>query len=228
MTAQELIDNDASKDYLERLLLATQIEKVEAEKEKLLQEGKKFKWEAIREERFELVRAAESRDANIYTFSEMVSQKTVNEAMEKLGEFTRLADPDKPLEVVLNSPGGAVLDGLALYDYLRLLAEDRQVTVTALGTAASMGSVILQAGNTRRMGRNAWMLIHEVSKGAIGNVSELKAEAEFAESLWHTLSDILAERSTFTARQIRNKAKNKDWWLSSKEALQYGFVDEIV
>lgn len=199
----------------------------EAGAAKLAAETDKLSWEAKREERFHTDRTAEHQYSNLYTFSDKVELRSVNTAMEKIGEWTRRS-PDQPLGVMLNSVGGSVLDGLALYDYLRLQALDRQVNITALGTAASMGSVILQAGSHRAMGRHAWMLIHEVSKGAIGNVSELKAEAEFAESLWHTLSNILAERSTLTARQVRNKAKNKDWWLDAEEALKFGFIDEIV
>lgn len=227
MTAMSMLDNGATKEYLERVLLAHEIDRVDAEKEKLHQESKKLQWDAHREERQNRDKDSEKQYENIYTFSDKIEQATVKKAMEEMGMWTR-RNPDMGLEVVLNSPGGEVLQGLALYDFLRLLQEKVEVTVTALGTAASMGSVILQAGTTRRMGSNAWLLIHEVNKGAIGNVSELKNELEFAESLWENITEILAERSTLSARQIRNKAKNKDWWMNAKEALKYGFVDEII
>jgi ATP-dependent Clp protease protease subunit len=225
---------DLTQEDLLKMKTIAEINKFRAEEkkslldsEKVSKESLKLDWDIKGAERHNRDKESEKQYSMTYTFNEEVSQKTVGLAMSEISQWAR-RDEDMPLDIVLNSPGGAVLDGLALYDFLRLMCESRHVTVTALGKAASMGSVILQAGSERIMGANAWLLIHEVSKGAIGNVSELKAEAEFADSLWKNLSVILSERSTLSALQIRNKAKNKDWWLTAPEALKLGFIDRIV
>jgi ATP-dependent Clp endopeptidase proteolytic subunit ClpP len=165
--------------------------------------------------------------ARIYTFYEQVKSESVSKCMEKLGEWSR-RDPGQPIKIILNSPGGSVLDGLALYDYIRELRTlGHQVEVIALGMAASMGGVLLQSGDKRTMGKNAWLLIHEVSTGAIGNISEMEEELEFSKRLQDGIVSILAERSSMTTTQIKRKWKKTDWWLSAQEALELGFVDAI-
>lgn len=147
--------------------------------------------------------------------------------MEDLGVWAR-RDIGKPITIIFNSPGGAVIDGLALYDFIDDLKEKGvQVTTIARGMAASMGGVLLQAGNKRIVGKNAHVLIHEVSKGSIGKVSEIEDDIKFAKKLQERLVDILAERSTMTTNQIKNKWKRKDWWLGADECVKFGFADEI-
>lgn len=170
---------------------------------------------------------ASSEYARIYTFYDAVGGSSVRAAMKDLGIWSR-RDPGENLKIVFNSPGGSVVDGLALYDFIQELKDaGHNVETVALGWAASMGGILLQAGHTRVMGRNAYMLIHEVSSINIGKTSEMEDELKFTKRLQDRLLDILAERSTLSKNQIRQRWKRKDWWLDASEALDYGFVDEI-
>lgn len=168
-----------------------------------------------------------SDSARIFPFYGAVSKGAVAGCMDALTQWFR-EDPDKPITIVFNSPGGDVIEGLALYDQIHMLRnEGAKVDTHTLGQAASMGGVLLQAGETRHMSPHAYMLIHEVSGGAIGNASELADQYEFITRLQDSLVHILAERSKLTPEEIQDKWKRKDWWLDAREALDLGFVDVI-
>jgi ATP-dependent Clp endopeptidase proteolytic subunit ClpP len=187
---------------------------------------KRLKLKSERE--YQRRKAADASAARIYTFTAGVNSDTVARAIDTVGQWVR-EDRTRPVEVVFNSPGGAVFAGLGLYDFLRLVDEaGTPVTTTATGYAASMGGVLLQAGSTRRMTPNAWLMIHEVSSIAIGKSSELADNAELSKRLYDQLVGILAERSSLSAAQIKRKSDRRDWWLGAGEALEHGFVDEIV
>lgn len=146
------------------------------------------------------------------------------DAIDLYSELT----PGGDIEIHIHSPGGYVFSGFAIYDHLiHTQNQGHYVTTVAHGYAASMAGIILQAGQTRIMTPDAYMMIHEISTGAIGKLSELTDEAKLSARLQERLFDKLAERSTLTARQIRNRVARKDWWLDADEALGYGFVDEI-
>jgi len=164
----------------------------------------------------------------VYTFSEPVSKSSVDKCIAQLATWLRQATGDLSLEIVFNSPGGAVIDGLALFDFIRhVRSQGHHVTTICLGMAASMAGVLLQAGDVRAMGREAVVLIHEVSFGAGGKMSEVEDEVAFGKMLQSRLLKILAERSTLTERQIAHRWKKTDWWLASEECLELGFVDEV-
>lgn len=227
-----LIDEDTgdipySEDELKKLKIAKEIEKLHAE-------AIRAKWDAERleqEARLALNNnkyiESKAEFARVYTFYNPVKNSTVYDAIREISHWAR-RDPELPIKVVLNSPGGSVLDGLAFYDFLIDLRESgHHVEVVALGMAASMGGIILQAGTERTMGKNAWLLIHEVSDVVIGNFSEMEDQIEFTKRLQDNLLEILAERSNMTATQIKRKWKKKDWWLSAAEALELGFIDKV-
>lgn len=175
----------------------------------------------------QLDREASLNQAQIFQFFEPVTGGTVEHAIGMLGLWSRRS-PGSDITVVLNSPGGGVTAGLALYDFIgELKAKGHQVTTETRGYAASMGGVLLQAGHERVIGPNAYLMIHEVSDLGIGKLSELKDQVEFAERLQERLLDILAERSTMTKQAIRRKWKRKDWWLDAEEAVKHGFADRI-
>lgn len=151
----------------------------------------------------------------------------MQECIEDLGTWRR-QDPKQPIKIIFNSPGGSVFEGLALYDYIQETRESgTRVDTMALGMAASMGGVLLQAGETRTMSRHSYLLIHEVSAGAMGNVSELEDELKFTKRLQDRLLSILSERASMTKQQIARKWKKTDWWLDAQEALALGFCDEV-
>jgi ATP-dependent Clp endopeptidase proteolytic subunit ClpP len=175
-----------------------------------------------------LQRARASADAaRILTFYGEVSPGMVLDAMTELGRWAR-RDPGDPIRLIFNSPGGTLWDGLALFDYiLELRSLGHVVETVALGRAASMGGILLQAGTTRIMGANAWMLLHEVSAGTFGSTSEMAEDLAFTTRLQDRCLELLAARSNLTARQIKAKWRKKDWWISSAEALEMGFVDQV-
>jgi ATP-dependent Clp endopeptidase proteolytic subunit ClpP len=148
--------------------------------------------------------------------------------MAELGTWSRRT-PGSEITVIFNSPGGSVLDGLALFDYLQQLkAIGHPVKTMALGRAASMGAVLLQAGSHRVIGRNAFLLIHEVSHQSVGKVSEMEDSVGFTKRLQQRLLAILSERSHLTEREIQRKWARKEWWVDAEEAVELGLADELL
>lgn len=173
------------------------------------------------------MREASEWENRIFVFDSAVGASSVQECMRVLGMWVR-RDHAQDITVVFNSPGGSVFDGLALYDFIQQLREaGTRVDTTTLGIAASMGGILLQAGETRRMSRHSYLLIHEVSSGAHGKMSELEDELKFANRLQTRCVDILASRSKLSASKIKTKWRRKDWWLDAYEALDQGFCDEV-
>ena len=170
---------------------------------------------------------ADASANHIYTFWNEVNEDTVKECIAELSLWHRQS-PKCPITIVLNSPGGSVVEGLALYDFLMGLRRKRHhLTVIVLGEAASMGGVLLQVGNTRVMGRNAFLMIHEISYGAYGKSAEHRDEMALVKKMESKLLRILTKRSTFSVRELRARWERKDWWLDAKEAVANGFVDKI-
>lgn len=170
---------------------------------------------------------AGDRFHHIYTLNESVNARSSQNAIEALALWHR-TDPKCEIEFIINSPGGSVIEGMALFDYLTMLRRaGHKITTTTLGMAASMGGILLQAGDHRVMGKEAYILIHEVAFGAGGKIGEVEDSVAFSKMIQKRILDILSSRSTMTAKQIDAKWKRKDWWLDSDEALKLGFVDEV-
>lgn len=170
---------------------------------------------------------ATDADAREYTFFDGVDWETCKTGLIELNKISRRF-PKEPLTVTLNSPGGSVLAGLALYDHIReLAARGHHMTVKVRGMAASMGGILLQAGDTRIVGEEAMVLIHEVSSGTSGPVSHMQDRIDFSKQLWEKLAKILAKRSRLTVEEIKQKCFKFDWWLSAEEAVKLGFADKI-
>lgn len=138
--------------------------------------------------------------------------------------------PGAPITVVLNTPGGSVLPGLGLYDDLRTLSEQgHHITTKVRGYAASFGAILLQAGDTRLVGTESHLMIHEISSLSIGKLHEQENELEFTKKLNLRLFTIMASRTggKWTGAKLYAKAKAKDLWLSSSEAVEWGLADAI-
>ncbi len=178
---------------------------------------------------------AEAQEARNYIFSETVSDLTIKAAISDLGKLSRRF-PGQPLTIILTSPGGSVRHGFALYDYLRYMSKQgHEITVIVLGMAASMGGILLQAGDKRIIGQESEVLIHEVSAGTAGNITHMQESVDTFARLWNKLAHILARRAkatgkknTMTVPQIKKKSKNFDWWLDADEAVKLGFADSIL
>jgi ATP-dependent Clp protease protease subunit len=134
----------------------------------------------------------------------------------------------KEVTLEINSPGGYVLAGFALYDsLLEARAAGLKITTKCYGYAASMAGVMMQAGTKRIMTPNSWFMVHEMSAGAIGKFSELQDEVDLVSRMMDQGLAILADRSTLSQKQIKNRASRRDWWMSAAEAVKYGFADSI-
>lgn len=159
--------------------------------------------------------------------NDVVNPRTADEWISALQHW-ELRDPGEPIEITINSPGGSVLHGLALYDtILRLRRKGHHVTTRGTGLIASMATILMQAGDTRILDANSWFMIHEVSAGAMGTTSDMEEQVAFVKRLNDRLHTILAERSSLSKKQILNRTKKKDDWLSAEEAVALGFADKV-
>jgi len=129
------------------------------------------------------------------------------------------------LEVLVNSPGGVVHEGLAIYN--ELATHPANVTVTVSGLAASMASAIAMAGNRIRMARNGMLMIHNPWNVAVGDKDDLRKAADVLEKFGTSLVRIYAERTGLELDEVQ-AMMDTETWLDADEALAKGFVDEIV
>lgn len=183
-------------------------------------------FELLREMRHFEKTTSSLEEQRILTFSGVVRSESVSRAAMYLTEFA--VRNQEPITIRIMSPGGSVLDGLALYDAIQETKRlGVKVETVGIGYTASMAGVLLQAGTHRVMSANAYFHIHEVSGGSIGSVNEMKDSVQFTEKLWVHLSDILAAGSTFEAEELRDWVERRDRWMTAQEALAYGFVDEV-
>ena len=187
-----------------------------------------------KEKEYEAVKAGDIYN-RVFYFADSVNAKSVKACMDRLTYWNR-TDPGCDIQIIFNSPGGDVVDGMALFDYIQVLRrQGHTVTTTTLGYAASMAGILLQAGDKRQMGKEAWVLIHEASFGAVGSYGEVEDRLKWVEKVQERILDIFATRaaasdapSPMTRAQIKKNWHRKDWWLSSDDCLKYGFVDEVL
>jgi ATP-dependent Clp endopeptidase proteolytic subunit ClpP len=160
---------------------------------------------------------------------DVIAPKNVYAWIDALEHWSR-RDPGEPITININSPGGSVTHGLALYDTIqRLRRKGHKVTVHGQGMVASMASVLLQAGDERVLDKRAKLLIHEGSNTLRGdyNAGEMEDIQFFNKLVTNDLLDIYVERSNMTRKQIETKWKRRDWVMTADEALKYGFVDRV-
>jgi ATP-dependent Clp endopeptidase proteolytic subunit ClpP len=180
----------------------------------------------------EIARLNSDAHHRLYQFTGGVEASTVDRCMAQLRQWDRL-DPACPIEIIFNSPGGAVIAGMALFDLIVRLSlrggGRHHVTVGAQGYAASMAGILLQAGDHRWIGQQSYLMIHEISAGTGGKIGEMKDDVKFYDAICARVVDIFVERAggKITKRKFIDSWTRSDWWLLSDEALSYGFVDEI-
>lgn len=141
--------------------------------------------------------------------------------------FLQMEDPAKDINVYVNSPGGSVTAGLAIYDTLQFVKCD--IATYCLGQAASMGSFLLAAGTKgkRYSLPNARVMIHQPWGGAQGTASDIHIQAKEILKLKDQLNGILAKHTGKTKEQIE-KDTDRDYFMSAAEARDYGIVDHVV
>ena len=135
-------------------------------------------------------------------------------------------DPESPITMYLNTPGGSVYDGLAIYDTMQYISNEVQTVCT--GLAASMGSVLLCAGEKGKRFAlpHSRIMIHQPLGGAHGQASDIEITAKEILKLKGELYQIIADHSGKTLKQIEKDA-DRDHWLTAKEAVEYGMIDDI-
>lgn len=141
--------------------------------------------------------------------------------------FLQMQDPKKDIHIYINSPGGSVTAGLAIYDTMQFLTCD--VNTYCIGIAASMGAVLLTAGTEgkRFCLPNSHVMIHQVSGGAQGTAADVERTFGFMINLKKRLNAILSKHTGKTEKQIEKDA-DRDNYMCGKDAAAYGLVDKVL
>jgi ATP-dependent Clp protease protease subunit len=136
-------------------------------------------------------------------------------------------DPDKEISLYINSPGGSVYAGLAIYDTMRFIKPD--VQTICVGIAMSMGALLLAGGaKGKRMALpNSKILIHQVSSGFSGQATDIEIHAKEIIALRTKLDEILASHTGQPLERIA-KDTDRDFFMSSEEAKEYGIIDQVI
>jgi len=158
-----------------------------------------------------------SEEVNDVTASLVVAQLLYLEAQ----------DPDKDIQFYINSPGGSITSGMAIYDTMQYIKAD--VSTICIGMAASMGAFLLSAGTKgKRMALpNAEVMIHQPSGGSRGQATDIQIQAERILKMKQNLNKILAENTGKSIEQIERDCE-RDYFMSAQEAVEYGILDKVI
>jgi len=141
--------------------------------------------------------------------------------------FLENQDPDKDIKLYINSPGGSVTAGMAIYDTMQYIKPD--VSTICVGMAASMGAVLLTAGekDKRFCLPNSEVMIHQVMGGTEGQASDIQIHAERIVKMKHKLNEIIAKH---TGKPVKKVEKDADryYFIGAREAVEYGLVDKVI
>jgi ATP-dependent Clp protease protease subunit len=141
--------------------------------------------------------------------------------------FLESEDPDKDINFYVNSPGGLVTAGMAVYDTMQYIKPD--ITTVCIGQAASMGAVLLTAGtaNKRYSLPNSRILIHQPMGGFQGQASDIEIQAKEILRMKDTLNHILVKHTGQDISRIQNDT-DRDYFMSGEEAQKYGIIDHVI
>ena len=136
-------------------------------------------------------------------------------------------DPDRDIFLYINSPGGSITAGMAIYDTMQYVQND--VATVAMGLAASMGQFLLSAGakGKRYALPHARIMMHQPSGGIGGTASDIKIQAEQMLHIKKQMAELIAEQTGQTLEQVERDS-DRDRWFTSDEAKEYGFIDHVV
>lgn len=139
---------------------------------------------------------------------------------------TKKGDMHEDIYFYINSPGGSVHAGLAIYDTMKLLKSD--VVTICTGYAASMGMFLLSGGTKgkRYATENSHIMMHQVSSGTRGHIEDQKRSLQHSEQLNKLLMRLIADHTGKTSTKVKKDA-DRDRWFTAKEALEYGIIDHI-
>jgi len=141
--------------------------------------------------------------------------------------FLEAQDPEKDIYFYINSPGGVITSGLSIFDTMNYIKPD--IITICIGQAASMGAFLLASGTKgkRYALPNARIMIHQPSGGAQGQSTDIQIQAQEIQRLKDTLNQILAKQTGKTEKRIE-KDTERDNFMSSKEAIEYGLIDKVL
>ena len=164
------------------------------------------------------------RDRIIW-LGEEVRDDNANEICAKI-LLLAAEDPNKDIYLYINSPGGSITAGMAIYDTMQFVPND--VVTVGIGMAASMGQLLLTAGTAgkRYITPNARVLLHQPHGGFGGTSSDIQTQAQLILDMKKRLAEITAERTGKSVEQI-NADGDRDRWFTAEQALEYGFVDHL-
>ena len=157
---------------------------------------------------------------------EEVNSHTANVVVAQLLHLA-YENPDEDIKLYINSPGGSVYDGLAIYDTMNFIKPD--VQTIGIGLQASMGAFLLSAGakGKRAILPNARVMIHQPSSGTRGKITDQEIDLREGLLLKEKLAKILSENTGQDFEKLKNDME-RDYWMSAEEAVEYGLVDKII
>ena len=162
----------------------------------------------------------------IIFLGEGVNEQTANVVVAQLLHLAN-EDPDKDIQLYINSPGGSVYDGLAIYDTMQYIKPD--VQTIGIGLQASMGAFLLSAGakGKRFVLPNARVMIHQPSSGTQGKVTDQEISLREALEIKERLATIMSENTGQKLDKIKADME-RDFWMSAEAAVKYGLADEAI
>lgn len=218
-----------------RLTANAAVLKAEAESDEIRQKTARARIDLEREDWKRRKELLADEFFHVYRFDSDVSASSVDACRKQLTGWERNASDPLRVTIRINSPGGSIFDGFDLIDHIQGMQSRGHVIDThAYGMAASMGGVLLQIGNTRKMGPSAHVLIHEAQFRTGGKTGDVEDELILVRMLQDRILDLYADRAKtsgaakpMSRATIRQRWSRRDWWLSAEECLRYGFVDEV-
>ena len=162
----------------------------------------------------------------IIILADEVNQVTANLVVAQL-LFLEADDPDKDIMLYINSPGGSISDGMAIYDTMQYIKCD--VSTICMGMAASMGSFLLAGGakGKRFALPNAEVMIHQPLGGAKGQATDIEIQANHIIKIKARMNQMLAENTGQPLEKIKNDVE-RDYFMTAEEAKEYGIIDEVI
>ena len=162
----------------------------------------------------------------IIFLTDEINDTTANLVVAQL-LYLESVDPDKDIYLYINSPGGSVTAGMAIYDTMNYIKCD--VSTTCIGLAASMGAFLLSSGakGKRIALPNAEVMIHQPSAGTQGKVTDMEIDVEHFLKIKQRINKILADNTGKTPEQIKSDSE-RDNWMTAEEAKEYGLIDKVI
>ena len=166
-------------------------------------------------------------DNRIIKISKAIDSEEADKIIDQLLKLDTMKS-NKDITLYINSPGGSVSDGMAIYDTMQMIKSD--VKTICVGRCSSMAAVLLSGGTKgkRFITPNSEIKIHEVSSFNMGKIGELKINYEHSNTMNERIIKLLAENTGKPIKQIRKDIQLKDRWFNAEEALKYGLIDKIL